>query len=214
MSEANGQAAFKASADLFDALIREAKHPKSQGAIVRIREACDYLAEHSIPISIKEVAQLCTKAGPKAQSIRNNRRFVDYINCRKAEQTVHVQPARSAKEVYRSTDVHANALLYAAETRLASKDAQISALSRALRDLGVYDLDTVIRTGRLELKTSPNVPLLELRAVASRILNPIHLRQFGLVLQEDRIVAPNRNDRVFLDKSEVLLLQQLRQTGI
>lgn len=214
MSEANGQAAFKASTELFEMLIREAKHPKSQGAIGRIREACDYLAEHSIPISIKEVAQLCAKSGPKAQSIRNNRRFVQYINCRKAEQTLQAQPARSGKEGYRSSDVHANALLYAAETRLTSKDAQISALSRALRDLGVYDVETVLRTGRLELKTSPHVPLLELRAVASRLLNPIHLRQFGLVLQQDRIVSPNRNDRVFLDKTEVAILQQLMQSGI
>jgi hypothetical protein len=199
MREATAQTT-KASFDLFEIHLREAKHPKSRAAIERIREACDYLAKHSIPISIKEVAQLCTKSGPKAQSIRNNGRFVQYISSRKAEQELQAQPVRSDKGRYRSTDVHANALLYASEAQLAAKDAQISALSRALRELGVYDVEAVIRTGRLELRTSPHVPLLELRAVASRVLNPVHLRNFGLVLQQARIVAPDRNDRVFLEK--------------
>jgi hypothetical protein len=141
------------------------------------------------------------------------RSLIEYINCRKAEQTIQVQPTRSAKAGYRSNDVHANALLYASEAQLASKDAQINALARALRELGVYDVETVLRTGRLALKTSPQVPVIELRAVASRLLNPAHLRKFGLTLQQDRIVAPDRNDRVFLDKSEVLILQQLMQSA-
>jgi hypothetical protein len=199
----------KASRALFENIVREAKHPKSSAAVERIRAACDYLDEHSIPISIPEVAQLCRTSGPKAQSIHNNRKFVHYINARKSEQKLQFHPPTSTTGGYRTDDVQANAMFYALETQISLKNSQNEALIRALRELGVYDIEAILQTGHLTLKTSQHVPLIDLRGLAARILNPLHLRKFGLLIQQDRIVAPDRNDRVFLEKAEVIVLQEI-----
>jgi len=45
--------------------------------------------------------------------------------------------------------------------------------------------------------------------LAKHLLDPDHLWRFGLILRAGRIIAPNQNDRVFIEKDQVQQLSDL-----
>jgi hypothetical protein len=200
------------SSTIFERIVNEARHPKSKGAIERIRNACDYLEQHRIPISVPEVGKLCEGSGPQAQSIRNNKLFRAYVDARRSEQIVPLS-AKSKQDRYISNDVQANAYMRALEVQVSRRNDQNENLMRAIRDLGEFDLRAVLETGRLVRFKPQEEVNLDLTGLAKCLLDPSRLRLFGLVLQNERIIAPDRNNRVFLEKSEVEKLLKLKDAS-
>ncbi len=105
------------SSSLFSSIIDDAKHPKSVHAAEHVRDACDYLSDHQIEISIAEVAKLCRSTGPKAQSIHNNKVLKAYVFARRAEQPLRSQPNENTIG-YVSEDIQANAMMYALQAQV------------------------------------------------------------------------------------------------
>lgn len=190
------------SALIFVRILEEARHPKSKRSAERVREACDYLEKHRIPITISEVGRLCHNTGPKEQSIRNNKDLGRYVNARALEQDVAV-PHRVSNRRYESKDDQANAVMYALEAEVRRQNAIREGLKRAIQNSGEYDLAATMKTGRLvRSKGSTDVLPNDISAILRGILDPKHLACFGLSIDGDRVVAPNRNNRVFIAKPE------------
>jgi predicted protein tyrosine phosphatase len=188
------------SAFMLEAIFATAKHPKAKRAAEHVRDACDYLAEHGIEISVPEVGRLCDKTGPKEQSIRNNKRLMSYVKVRRSEQTLRVQ--MKSKEVrYETNDVQANAMIYALEADVRREKSQKQNLKQALANAGEYDLNATMRTGKLVGA--------DVASVVKRLMDPEHLQKFGLTIRTDRIIALDRNNRVFMEKSDVQQLMAL-----
>jgi hypothetical protein len=190
---------------LFGEIVRAAKHPKSQRAIDRIKSACDYLEERKIEISATEVAIFC-KPSPALQSIHNNRKFKDYITVRRAQQKVPVSP--EFKELkFVSKDPDTAAAFYALEVQIRREKTEKQNLRRALELSGEYDLQATLSTGRL-VKDIPNVApeVAKLPAVLRRLLDLEHLRKFGLEIVTERVIAPNRNGRVFMERDDFRII--------
>jgi hypothetical protein len=196
------------STAIFERIVNDAKHPKSKTTADRIRDACDYLIENRIAISIPEVGRLCNHSGPKAQSIRNNKLLAAYVKARSSEQSLPQHP-KSGQARYTTSDVQVNAIIHALEVEASRERSQKENLTRALRDLGDYDLQAVLQTGRL-VQFKPAAPMqLDLSSLAKCLLNPNHLQKFGLILEDQRIICRDRNNRVFLEKTEVQQLVRI-----
>jgi hypothetical protein len=190
---------------LFDEIFGSAKHPKTRKAIERIKGACDYLEERKIGISASEVAILC-RPTPALQSIHNNRQFKQYIEVRRVEQKSSVTPL--SKEVkFVSRDPDTAAALYALEVQARREKLEKQNLKRALELSGEYDIQATLRTGRLvgilQRETQVNV---ELSAALRRLFDPERLRRAGLEIIGERIVAPNKNGRVFLERDDFRII--------
>jgi hypothetical protein len=197
------------SAFMLEAIFATAKHPKAKRAAEHVRDACDYLAEHGIEISVPEVGRLCDKTGPKEQSIRNNKRLMSYVKVRRSEQTLRVQ--MKSKEVrYETNDVQANAMIYALEADVRREKSQKQNLKQALANAGEYNLNATMRTGKL-VRIVPTVTPAgaDVASVVKRLMDPEHLQKFGLTIRTDRIIALDRNNRVFMEKSDVQQLMAL-----
>jgi hypothetical protein len=199
----------QASSTLFASLLSSAKPPKSRKAAEHLRSACDYLSEHRIEICVAEVAKLCQSTGPRAQSIHNNKGFLAYVNARKSEQNIVVRPPNSPTR-FSTEDVQANAVIHALEAQVKREQNLKENLKRAIQNAGEFDIDAALRTGRLVRFGQDDITRdSELIELAQHVLNVDHLRRFGFVFAEDRVIAPNRNDRVFLEKRHVKKLQAL-----
>lgn len=188
---------------LFREIVETAKHPKRREAIDYIKRACDFLGDKNIEISVSEVGRLCEKSGPKVQSIHNNKEFKAYIRARRAEQKLFVDPNQKAP-FYGTDDPQATALLYAFDAKARRSQLQKECLMRALADAGEYDLDATMRTGKLVRVTAEITQCDPVIAdVLRRFLDQEHLRKFGLNVQRGRIIAVDRNDRVFIEKGDL-----------
>lgn len=192
----------KSSAALFSLIIETAKHPKRKRAIENIKKACDYLEDKKIGISVSEVGRLCEESGPKVQSINNNQEFRNYIKARRAEQKIYTNP-KSENPRYETDDPQANAMLYALEAEIRREKLQNKNLKRAYADAGEYDLEATSRTGKLVRLTAEKSSIDPVIAdVLRRLLDPEHLRKFGLNIEGDRVIAVDRLNRVFLEKGD------------
>ena len=197
------------SSSILETIIESAKHAKARKAAEHVRDACDYLSQHKIEINVSEVGRLCNKIGPKEQSIRNNKKLMTYVHARRSEQELRVQ--LKSKEVrYETNNVQANAIIYALEAEFRQVKSHYQNLKHALKDAGEYDLNATMRTGKL-VRSGPSVTPVnaDLAKIAKRLMNPEHLLKFGLVLRADRIIALDRNNRVFMEKSDVQQLMEL-----
>lgn len=194
----------KNTADAILIKLREsARHPKTVAAAERIRDACDYLSSHKIHISVPEVAQLCSKNGPKVQSIHNNKVFKAYILARASEQELRAIPKRRSNQ-FEIADPELEAFVYAVEVGAKRERQQRENLARALSESGEWDLEATIASGKLvPRKNVSNSVSAELSAALRRLLDPNHLRKFDLHPMRERIIAINRNNRVFLEKSDL-----------
>ena len=78
-------------------------------------------------------------------------------------------------------------------------------LKGALADAGDYDLDATMKTGRLVRSGKDPAPTIsaDLRDVLRRLIDPNHLVRFGLRIQQERIIAVDRNNRVFMEKADL-----------
>jgi len=194
---------------LFSLLVKDAGHSKSVRAAEHVRDACDYLSEHRIEISIAEVARLCISSGPKAQSIHNNKALKSYVYARLAEQSLRPRPNDSTTG-YVSKDIQANAVIHALQAQVKREKESKEGLKRAIQISGEYDFEAVVRTGRL-VSFARNTPSLdpETIEIIHVLLNTEHLRRFGLTIDTDRILAPDRNNRVFLERRHLLKLRSI-----
>jgi DNA-binding NarL/FixJ family response regulator len=198
-----------AASSLFLSLVKDAGHSKSVRAAEHVRDACDYLSEHRIEIGIAEVARLCSSTGPKAQSIHNNKALKSYVFTRRAEQSLRPRPNDSIAG-YVSKDIQANAVIHALQAQVKRERELKEGLKRAIQNSGEYDFEAVVRTGRLVsfARSSPSLDS-EVIEIIHLLLNTEHLRRFGLTINTDRILAPDRNNRVFLEKRQLLKLRSL-----
>lgn len=180
-----------------------ARHPKTVAAAERLREACDYLSAHKIRISIREVAQLCSDKGPRIQSIHNNKMFKAYILARAAEQKLPLAP-RLQSQPFDISDPELRAYVYALKVDARREQQRRENLTNALSNGGQWDLEQTIESGKLVPRKGQSSPVpANLSASLRRLLDPDHLRRFDLHFVRDRIVAVNRNNRIFLEKSDL-----------
>lgn len=199
--------ASKAHAEiLFEEISAIARHPKTIAALTHIKTACDYLEGRRIEISVQEVAVLCRQTGPAIQSIHNNRRFKHYIELRRSEQHVPVHATgKSTRFFAKDPEIQTNYDTLEAEIRREKKRTQN--LKRALQLTGNYDLEKTLRSGHLvRVDQAEQTANLQLAATLRKLLNSEHLRKFGLERIGDRVVAPNRNGRIFIEKSDFEVL--------
>lgn len=190
-------------------MVQDARHPKGIRSAAHVRKACDYLAERNIEITTSEVGRLCEATGPKEQSIRNNSRLRSYVDARRNEQSRQVY-SRPKAVPYESTDLQANAQIHALDIELRRERSQKENLKKALQDADEYDLEATMRTQRLvRIKKASTIADIDLRKLANRILDADHLRRFGMILQGDRVIGVDRNNRIFLEKEEVLQLKAI-----
>lgn len=195
------------SSTVFASIVDEFRHPKSRKAVEHVRDACDYLDEHRIPIDIPEIARLCGAQGPRAQSIRSSRKLMSYVNARKSEQRLPIEPS-AATLGYASGDPQADAQVYALATQMKRERTQKESLKRALQGLGDFDLAATMRTGRLVRFREQQTPGIDAFAgLVRRLLDPIHLQRFGLTIASDRVIAINRNNRVFIERNDLETLK-------
>lgn len=191
---------------LFEEISAIARHPKTIAALTHIKAACDYLEERHIEISVQEVGVLCRQSGPAIQSIHNNRRFKQYIELRRAEQ--HIPVAATGKPnrfIAKDPETQTNYDTLEAEIRREKKRTQN--LKRALQLTGVYDLEKTLRSGQLvRIDQTEQTTNLQLAVALRKLLSSEHLRKFGLERIGNRVVAPNRNGRVFIEKNELEVL--------
>jgi hypothetical protein len=191
---------------LFEEISAIAKHPKTIVALKHIKAACDYLEERRIEISVQEVGVLCRQSGPAIQSIHNNRRFKRYIELRRGEQRIPVRATGEPNRfVAKDPETQTNYDTLEAEIRREKKRTQN--LKRALQLTGIYDLEKTLRSGHLiRVDQTEQTANLQLAVALRKLLNSEHLRKFGLERIGDRVVAPNRNGRIFIEKSEFEVL--------
>ena len=91
---------------------------------------------------------MCSSTGPKAQSIHNNKALKGYVVARRAEQTLRAGPNENTIG-YVSQDIQANAVIHALQAQVKRERESKEGLKRAIQNSGEYDLDAVVRTGRL-----------------------------------------------------------------
>lgn len=195
----------KPSTAIFTSTCEKARHPKSTKAMQLIKDACDYLCEHNLPISIGEVGRFCKQTGPKTQSLRNNPDFRNYILARQGEQKLVVK-AKPDRIKLATNDPQANAIIYALQTQAKIAEKRLANLKHALANAGKYDLEAMTRTGKLvRFAGEPASVRLdsELGNALRRLLDPNHLKKFGLSIKQDRVLG--FNDRVFIEKGDLQL---------
>ena len=204
--------AEKPSTALFNSILEKAGHPKTKRAAENIKKACDYLDEKNLHITIAEIGVFCEASGPKTQSIHNNKEFVAYIKARQAEQQLQVKPSNGPTR-FESADPQANAIIYALQVEKRRLEQSIHNLKRALADAGDYDLEATLKTGRLVRLVQEKAAPVSGAVVDTirRLLDPAHMVKFGLKRHQDRIVAVDRNNRVFIEKADLQRLTVLAQ---
>jgi hypothetical protein len=80
-------------------------------------------------------------------------------------------------------------------------------LKRALQLSGIYDLEKTLRSGHLvRVDQTEQTANPQLAVALRKLLSSDHLRKFGLERIGDRVVAPNRNGRIFIEKSDFEVL--------
>lgn len=201
-SQANSESVFRE-------ISTTAKHPKTVAALMRIKGACEYLQERRIEISVAEVGVLCKETGPALQSIHNNRKFKAYIELRRAEQKIPLQVAAQSKR-FLSKDPDTQAIFDALEAEARREKKRNSNLKRALQLAGVYDFEKTMQLGHLvRVDQTEQTANSQLAVVLRRLFSPEHLRRFGLERIGDRVIAPNRNGRVFIEKTDFEVLWQV-----
>lgn len=194
---------------LFEEISAAAKHPKTIAALTHIKAACDYLEDRRIEISVPEAAVLCKETGPALQSIHNNRSFKAYIDLRRSEQKLPERRTAESKRFF-SKDPETQSIFdtLAAEARREKK--RNLNLKRALQSAGIYDFEKTLRSGHLVLADQTDqIANPQLAIILRKLFCPDHLRRFGLERIGDRVVAPNRNGRVFIEKSDFEVLWKL-----
>lgn len=195
----------KPSTAIFTATCEEARHPKTTKAMQRIKDACDYLCEHNLPISIGDVGRFCKQTGPKTQSLRNNPDFRKYILARQGEQTLVVK-AKPDRIKLTTNDPQANAIIYALQTQAKIAEQRLANLKRALINAGKYNLEAMTKTGKLVCFVGEPASVHLDSGLANalrRLLDPVHLQKFGLSIKQDRVLG--FNDRVFIEKGDLQL---------
>ena len=131
------------------------------------------------------------------------------MNARRSEQNIAVRLPQSPPG-YSTDDVQANAVIHALQAQVKREQILKENLKRAIQNAGPFDIDAALRTGRLVRFGKYDITLdSELVELARHVLDVDHLRRFGFVLAEDRVIAPTRNDRVFLEKRHVQKLKTL-----
>jgi hypothetical protein len=202
----------KPSDGLFNAILQKSGHPKSKRAAQHIKDACDYFDGKEMEIVIAEVGKFCKNSGPKTQSIHNNKDFCAYIKARRAEQKLAVKPPNGELR-FESADPQANAMIYALQAERRRLQQMLQNLKRALSDAGDYDFDATMRIGRLIRAVANSAPVVspEILDVLRRLLDANHLIRFGLRIQQDRIIAVDRNNRVFMEKADLQRLLEVTQ---
>ena len=179
---------------------------KTITALTHIKAACDYLEERRIEISVQEVGVLCRQSGPAIQSIHNNRRFKQYIELRRGEQHIPV-PTTGKPNRFIAKDPETQTNYDTLESEIRREKKRTQNLKRALQLTGIYDLEKTLRAGHLvRTDQTEQMANLQLAAALRKLLSSEHLRKFGLERIGDRVVAPNRNGRVFIERSEFEVL--------
>jgi hypothetical protein len=191
---------------LFEEISAIARHPKTITALTHIKAACGYLEERRIEISVQEVAVLCQQSGPALQSIHNNRRFKQYIELRRGEQHIPVR-ATGKQNRFHAKDPETQTIYDTLEAEIRREKKRTQNLKRALQLTGIYDLEKTLRSGHLvRVDQTEQTANLQLAAALRKLLSSEHLRKFGLERIGDRVVAPNRNGRTFIEKSDFEVL--------
>jgi hypothetical protein len=145
--------------------------------------------------------------------VHNNRALKSYVFARLAEQSLRPR-ASDGIAGYVSKDIQANAVIHALQAQVKRERELKEGLKRAIQNSGEYDFEAVVRTGRLVsfVRSSPSLDA-EVIEIIHLLLNTEHLRRFGLTIDTDRILAPDRNNRVFLEKRQLLKLRSLVETS-
>jgi hypothetical protein len=199
--------------NLFAEIVRTTKHPKSRKAIERIKTACNYLEERKIPISVCEVAIFC-RPTPALQSIHNNRMFKEYIAVRSAEQRIPVKPI-SQEVKFVSKDPDTAAAFYALEVQARREKMEKQNLKRAIELSGEYDIQATLKAGRLVPVVEHEMQsITEVAAAIRRLFDLDHLRNFGLEIVSERVIAPNRNGRVFIDRDDFRIIWKVANSTL
>jgi hypothetical protein len=214
----------KPSEILFDSIKTNAGHPKSVTAMINVKEACDYLDDKKIVITPAEVARITKsrKGGPIDRSLRNNKKLMDYVRTRQAEQKLPSIGANGSPVQVRTGDPDADAYIYQLEVSNRTLKNDIKCLRGLLSNSGItFEPDASIDQSKLVLSTLPPGTLPQtpkqaldrkLVTTLAKLIDPNHFEFFGLLLDSGSIISPERNDRVFLDKSEVEAIQTALQS--
>ena len=205
----------KPSAGLFTAILENARHPKSARAAKHIKDACDYFDGKEIEITIAEVGHFCEKSGPKTQSIHNNKNLCAYIRARHSEQNLGSNPS-TGEVKFETSDPQAKAVVYALQSEVRRLEIKLQNLKTALVDAGDYDMEASMRTGKL-VRIKPEAPAAtssEIIDVLRRFLAPEHLMKFGIKHLQERLIAVDRNNRVFMEKADLQRLLNLLESKV
>jgi hypothetical protein len=178
---------------------------KSLTALANVVEACDFLENQGLEITVAAVGGFCggRPGGPKSQSIRNNPDLKSYVVARRSEQT------RSSRESQhtplRTGDLNVDSYIQMLESELRQLKGELRALRHAIPRLGEYDFEAAIHSGQLVI-SAPCQQQLPPEAVSGikTLFDAEALAAVGLVLvPTGQIVAPELNDAIFLSKSQM-----------
>jgi len=189
---------------LYEQILTGARHPKTKGTMENIKNACDYLADKGIIITISEVGQRCKETGPAEQSIRNNENFHKYVLTRASEQDRTMIRKRTEIPPLRTGNPQWDAEIETLEATLRHTTQEYERLKRAIGNAGEYDIQKSIDTGHLVLSKSsaPDHSIIynEAFQTIERLLDPGMLEQFGFEVVRGRVIATERNEAVFISK--------------
>lgn len=201
-----------ASALLYEQILTGARHPKTKAAIENIKLACDYLAKKGITITISEVGEICKKTGPAEQSIRNNRNFRSYVLTRASEQDRTAVRKKAELPPLRTGNPQWDAEIEALEATLRHTRKEYRRLKRAIENAGEYDIQKSLEGGRLVLAKSSvgddGMIYDDALQTIERVLDLAWLEQFGFEVIRGRVIAPDRNEAVFITKIDWERIQQ------
>jgi hypothetical protein len=202
----------KASEELFQQIVSNSQRTKSVNAIRNIKQACDYLEEKGIGITVSEVGKLCENSTPNTQSIRNNKNFKNYVLARTSEQNRN--PSKKVRESIplRTGNPQWDAEIEVLEANLRFQRREFQQLKKAVEGMGDYDLSKTIETGKL-VPASPSAPdhseaYDEALQTIERLFDPGNLEQFGFELINGRIISIDRNEAVFVSKVDLARIQK------
>ncbi|WP_373032385.1 hypothetical protein [Sulfurovum sp.] len=135
----------KKSDQLYNELYDLATSEKKKTSISNIKKACDTLASKHNKITVASVGQYCVKAWktPKAQSIRNDKGYVQYINAREEERP-KLGPAKDKETPIIVKDQAAQAVIDILQDEIKELKRSISNLKNGIRQIAPIDIDKFI----------------------------------------------------------------------
>ena len=213
------------SQQIYDRIAREAKHKKSVKALNNVKDACDFLQDKAkTEITITKIGSYCSErdGGPKTQSILNNKNLASYIQARRAEQNLPMQP-NSAEPEIRTGNALVDSYVAGVQSELRISRRNENRLRDIFRrhaeELGGFDMDESLKQDRFVTKDGPPVPSptaipSDLAPILRKFLDPAFMESLGFVQQDGCVFSPERNDKALLTKREVDCIQRvIEETG-